>query len=297
MPDALRRPVAEGWADPGAVARLHRGFVLALGGYALETAGGVLVTHERIPVPAFNYVDELRLSPERQAAFFERALDHYFQRALRPTFRVALPVPGHVDKALRSFGFQPAADGRHVFVAPTPLGPPPSRGRVTVAEATDEELALVAGFWTEERERAEFLRSLEVAARRPNPGERVVPLVAREDGEPVSAAILYRQGARAEMHAVATRADVRGRGLALELFAQAVGGPALEGAESIVVASRTPRLGARLAPLGFRPAALEVEYALAADAPLQMPDPGPPMPPRWRPPRSATRGPGGPARA
>ncbi|MCI4355479.1 MAG: hypothetical protein L3K06_08985, partial [Thermoplasmata archaeon] len=89
------------------VRRLHRGLVLALGGFALELAGGTLVTHERIPVPPFNFVDGADVAIRRQTAFFEKALDHYFQRALRPTFRVDPPVPPHVDKTLRHFGFLP----------------------------------------------------------------------------------------------------------------------------------------------------------------------------------------------
>ena len=84
----------------------ERQFVLTLGGFALEIPGATLVTHEKIPVPRFNFVQEMGVGRERQTAFFERALDHYFQRALRPTFRVPLPVPDHVDIGLRRFGFR-----------------------------------------------------------------------------------------------------------------------------------------------------------------------------------------------
>ncbi|HTT45035.1 MAG TPA: hypothetical protein VMH38_03340, partial [Thermoplasmata archaeon] len=82
--------MATGPTEPEVEAALatERQFVLTLGGFALELAGATLVTHEKLPVPRFNFVQELGVGRERQTTFFEHALDHYFQRALRPTFRV-----------------------------------------------------------------------------------------------------------------------------------------------------------------------------------------------------------------
>ncbi len=87
MDDSSARPAVEAALDA------ERQFVLTLGGFALEVAGATLVTHERIPAPRFNFVQVEGVGAERQAAFFERALDHYFQRALRPTFRLPEPTP------------------------------------------------------------------------------------------------------------------------------------------------------------------------------------------------------------
>ena len=106
---------ADGAGDLSGELALHRSFVVALGGFVLEFAGGALVTHERIAVPAFNYVDLDRLAPDRQTAFFERALDHYFQRAIRPSFRARRPVPAHVDRSLRAFGFVPAGIRKNYY--------------------------------------------------------------------------------------------------------------------------------------------------------------------------------------
>ncbi|MCI4365333.1 MAG: hypothetical protein L3K10_04640, partial [Thermoplasmata archaeon] len=78
----------------------ERQFVKTLGGFVLGIAGAELVTHERIPLPRFNFVVVGDVSLERGTAFFERVLDHYFQRALRPTFRVLPPVPAHLARGL-----------------------------------------------------------------------------------------------------------------------------------------------------------------------------------------------------
>ncbi|MCI4367196.1 MAG: hypothetical protein L3K08_05550, partial [Thermoplasmata archaeon] len=63
----------------------ERGFVRLLGGYTVGLAGGTLLVNERIPVPRFNIVQSVRVARTRQAQFFESALDHYFQRGVRPS--------------------------------------------------------------------------------------------------------------------------------------------------------------------------------------------------------------------
>ena len=271
-----------------AARRLHRELIFALGGFAYELAGGTLVTHERIPVPSFNFVDGVEVSVRRQTAFFEKALDHYFQRALRPSFRVVPDPPTHVDQTLRRFGFVPAAEPLVFLIAPTrsvPAGP----AGVEVVEITPDHAREVASFWTHDRERDEFERALDVVANHPNPGERLQPLLARTGDRPAAAALLYRRGAHAEVDAVATLPELRGRGIATRLVEGALDAAARDGATTLSVLSMTPRLSERLRPLGFAEAGRLVEYRLPADAQLAIPPPGPPTPPRWRPPRAPAR--------
>ncbi|HEY6237864.1 MAG TPA: GNAT family N-acetyltransferase, partial [Thermoplasmata archaeon] len=265
--------------------RVHRGFTGALGGFALEFAGGTFVTHERLPAAAFNYVDDVRVAPDRQSAFFERALDHYFQRALRPTFRVGPGVPAHVDRSLRSLGFRLLPDPM-VFLSATRNGAEvPAAPNVEVRESAEFEAGEAGALWTLERGREEFQRALDVAIHHPNPGERLVPLVARRGGRPVAAALAFTLGDVTEVHAIATYLGDRGQGIATALVARALRGPASAGSQVVSVLSTTPRLIDRLAPLGFREAGRFSEYDLPADATLAIPPPGPPSPPRWRPPR------------
>jgi GNAT superfamily N-acetyltransferase len=261
----------------------ERQFVLTLGGFALEVAGATLVTHERLPAPRFNFVQELGVGAERQTAFFERALDHYFQRALRPTFRVPIPVPGHLDAGLRRFGFRPRPTPLVLLLtAPGTLSAEPVSREVRPARPT--EIDLVASFWTAERERPEFRAALDVAWHHPNPHEQLVPLLAWGDGEAVSAALLYRFRGTAGIYGVATRPAARGRGAASELVRFATAGGPLEAAQYSIFAD-SERLEQRLTSLGFSPARSFREYELPANAELAIPAPGPASPPRWRPPR------------
>jgi len=264
----------------------ERQFVLTLGGFALEMAGAKLVTHEKLPVPRFNFVQELGVGAERQAAFFEHALDHYFQRALRPTFRVPTPVAGHVDRGLRRFGFQPKEAPLVLMLADAPP-PRPINSEVAVRLARHDDLDLVASFWTSERERPEFRTAVDVAWSHPNPHEKLVPLVASLGGETVSAALVYRYRNSAGIHAVATRPSARGRGAASDVvgFARAheVAGP---GARYSIFAD-SARLERRLEQLGFRRARAFIEYELPRSAELALPPAGPPRPPQWRPPRAS----------
>jgi len=262
----------------------ERQFVLTLGGFALEIAGATLVTHERLPVPRFNFVQELGVGPERQSAFFERALDHYFQRALRPTFRVPLPVAAHVDAGLRRFGFRPRPNLLVLFLD-LPVRRRPAELPPDVRAATHAELDLVASFWTSERERPEFRTALDVAWSHPNPHERLQPLLAFRDGAAVSAALVYRYRTVAGIHAVATRPSARGRGAASDVVRFATSGDPVGPDTRYSIYADSPRLAQRLELLGFSPARSFQEYELPADAALAFPAPGPAGPPQWRPPR------------
>lgn len=266
----------------------ERQFVLTLGGFALEIPGATLVTHEKIPVPRFNFVQEIGVGRERQTAFFERALDHYFQRALRPTFRVPIPVSDHVDSGLRRFGFRPR---------PAPLALLLSTGeaasarseQIEVRAADRRELDTVASFWTDPGERPEFRTALDVAWAHPNPHEQLAPLLGFLQGEPVASALVYRYRTSAGIHAVATQPSARGRGAASGLVAFALehhpAGPHVR----YSIFADSARLEARLERLGFRRARLFQEYDLPAGAALEIPAPGPPLPPQWRPPRRPGR--------
>lgn len=268
----------------------ERQFVLTLGGYALELPGATLVTHEKLPVPRFNFVQEMGVGRERQTAFFERALDHYFQRALRPTFRVPLPVPEHVEAGLRRFGFRPRSTPL-VLLLSSGEKPATFGADVDVRVAQHRDLDLVASFWTGEPERPEFRTALDIAWVHPNPHERLVPLLASLDGEAVSAAIAYRFWSAVGIHAVATRPSARGRGAASALVAYVLGHEVAGPASGYSIFADYPRLERRLETLGFRPARAFTEYELPRSAELALPSPGPPTGPRWRPPR-ATPAPG-----
>ncbi len=262
----------------------ERKFVLALGGYALEIPGAILVTHEKIPSPRFNCVAVTGIAVDRQAAFFERALDHYFQRALRPRFRIPRPVPEHLDRGLRRFAFRPAETPLELLLddgRPVPAADPVAEVRPAAAEEVD----LIASFWTEVPERPELRAALDVAWHHPPPGEELVPLIARIDDVPSSAALVYRAGRSAGIHLVTTRPEARGRGAASALVAYARSHGPADGAVRHAILSEAPRGSAHLATLGFSPVASFTEYVLPRDAELAFPPPGPPTPPRWRPPR------------
>jgi len=270
--------------DIDAALESERQFVLTLGGFALEVSGAALVTHEKIPVPRFNFVQEVGVGAERQTAFFERALDHYFQRALRPTFRVSDPPAPHVDRGLRRLGFRPRTEPL-VLMLDGGARPPPAPVEFSVRPAADREVDRVSAFWTHEKERPEFRAALDIAWHHPNPAERLVPLFALRDDEPVSAALAYRFHDSVGIHAVTTRTEARGQGAASALVAWTLAHhPAGDGVRYSIF-SDSPRLERRLVVLGFHAARRFREYELPADAELALPPPGPPEPPRWRPPR------------
>lgn len=264
--------------------RAERRFVLALGGFALEFPGGTLVTHEKIPSPRLNFVEVGGVAVDRQAAFFERALDHYFQRALRPRFRVPEPAPEHVDRALRRFAFRPGEAPLRLYLEDEDRAPDPGRSIDLDVEGSSD-LDLLSSFWTEPSERPELRSALDVALHHPIPGEELRPLLGRVGPEAASAALVYRAGGAAMIHFVTTRPQLRERGAASALVAHARAhrppGPHVR----YSILSDSTEIAPRLRALGFAPAAQFVEYSLPREAELALPPAGPPGPPRWRPPR------------
>jgi GNAT superfamily N-acetyltransferase len=271
-----------------AALREERELVLSLGGYALELAGGVMVANERIPVPRFNFIQYVRLHRNRQATFLERALDHYFQRALRPSIRAERPVPDFLDASLRHLGFRPKPEPWSLLLRRRPSRALPQGTTYAVRTATADELPLLAGFWTGPSEQEEFLRALAVALEHPNPDEWLVPGIALRDGSPASAALLHADRSSVGIHGVATQPTERGQGAATALVAglleeshaQAKSGP-------VAMWSDSSRLERRLSDLGFEVAVRYSVYELPPEAQLAMPSTSPPAPPRWRPPKRA----------
>ena len=266
-----------------AALQAERQFILTLGGFALSIPGAVLLTHEKIPAPRFNFVTEVGVGPERQTAFFERALDHYFQRAIRPTFRVANPPAPHVDLGLRRLGFRPREAPLGLLVE-DPTAPAGASEGVEVRRAIATDLDQLVSFWTDPGERPELRTALDVAWHHPNPNEQLVPLIASIAGTAVAGAVLYRYGEAAGIHFVATQPTARGRGAASAV----VGFARRErptGAAPLSLFADSPRLETHLRQLGFVVARTFSVYDLPKDAELALPPPGPPGPPRWRPPR------------
>ncbi len=281
-------------SGPGVTARsaagpalaAERQFVKTLGGFVLSVAGAELVTHERVPLPRLNFVEVLGVDAGRQTAFFERALDHYFQRALRPTFRIPIPEPDHVVEGLRRFGFRPRP---HPLVllqgtAGRPTVAPPD---VDVRVAESGELDGLASLWVTERGRAELRTAVDVAWHHPNPGERLTPVVAVRGGRIVSAALRYEEEGTVGIHFVTTRPGDRGQGAASALVLGALRpGDVAPGSVPFLFAD-SERLTGRLTRLGFAAVVAFREFELPPEAELDLPAPGPPTPPRWRPPRGS----------
>jgi hypothetical protein len=284
-------PAREALHDIDSALREERELVLSLGGYALELAGGVLVANERIPVPRFNFVQYVRLHRNRQSTFLERALDHYFQRALRPSIRAELPVPEFLNESLRRLGFRPSADPWALLLRRQAPRPRPTSLDYEVRTATADELPLLAGFWTGPTEREEFLRALTVAWEHPNPEEWLVPGVALRNGTPVSAALLHAHRSAVGIHGVVTVPSERGQGAATALVAGLLGAPRARDATSpVAMWSHSLRLDRRLSDLGFEVAARYAVYELPPNAELATPPAAPSAPPRWRPPRRGGAG-------
>jgi GNAT superfamily N-acetyltransferase len=261
----------------------ERAFVLAFGGYAIQIPGGTLVTNERIPVPRFNFVQDVRVSPERMAGFFERALDHYFQRAIRPSFHVLEPVPDAVHRSLAVLGFTPRETARLVLLTRRGRDDARASAAIEVRLAGSEDRDRVTAFFVGERERDEFRRSLEVVQEHPNPDESLRALLALRDGRPAGAALLHGYRHVYGIHAVATAPEARGRGTATALVDEILRSFVPADAHGVAIWAEHPRLGPRLERLGFREAVRYRVYELRPDAELALPSAPAPGPPRWRP--------------
>ncbi len=265
----------------------ERGFVRLFGGYTVGLAGGTLLVNERLPFPRFNFVQLVRVAAERQSGFFEAALDHYFQRGLRPEFRVALPVPSHVEEALEKLSFRPVAPEEEWLVA-GPDRPHPVPAATSAGPVPEERWEELIDLWIGATGRAEFRRCLEVGRSRPNPGERLEVFGTQSvDGALRCVGLPYRRGPCLDLEAVITPPSRRGAGAATEWVVAALASPLAQGAAHVALRSTEPRLAGRLAPLGFEVALRCRRFELPADAALALRAPAPSSGPRWRPPRLA----------
>ena len=266
----------------------EQALVLSLGGFTVGFAGGTLLLHDRIPAPRFNFVTVDRVGASRQTGFFERALDQYFQRAVRPTFRVARPVPPYIDRTLRYLGFAPREDALEILAGRRIAAHVPGCGTAHLAD--DEDAHDLAQLWVGEKESPEFASALDILRHHPNPGEALLPVVVDDNGERLGAALIYRRDGRALFFGVSTQPLARGRGVATGLVRYAIrsrlGGPRA----TYALLSDSARLTRHLVRLGLRRLRSMTVYELGADAQLSLP-PVPPLgPPHWRPPRSAPAG-------
>ncbi|MFG1530574.1 MAG: hypothetical protein AAFA34_04805, partial [Thermoplasmata archaeon] len=176
--------------DPMRWAEEERALICALGGYALQLSGGWLVTHERLAGSRFNFIDIGPLAPARRTAFLERALDHYFQRALRPIVRMdPLAPPGIID-SLERLGFEEREAPLQLLVR-GPGSPREMTPRHPVRPLTIEELPLLHRLWGGPKELPEIRASLDVAVSAPARGEEVLPVAAIAGSGPVSVGLLH----------------------------------------------------------------------------------------------------------
>ncbi|HEV2428949.1 MAG TPA: hypothetical protein VGV64_03760 [Thermoplasmata archaeon] len=272
----------------GRVLDAERSFIVALGGYAVEIAGARLLVHERIPVPRLNFVEVGRVARARQAAFFERALDHYFQRALRPTFRVPEPVEEHLDRALRSFGFVPSPERLSLLEGPVVRTDAPSRPvgpDLVVRTHSPDGFPDGLPFWTAPSEREELSRALEVLLFHPNDDEELRLELAESDGRSCGAALRYTDGSTAGLWWVAASPGAS-RGTTIEALHRAALQPPLPGGlERLEAVADDPESLEPALSAGFDVVGTRAVYELPPTAELHLPAVGPAGPPRWRPPR------------
>ncbi|MCI4350940.1 MAG: GNAT family N-acetyltransferase [Thermoplasmata archaeon] len=250
----------------------------------------MFVVHEKIPFPRFNFIQEVDVRRERATGFFEFALDHYFARAIRPTFRVAASAPAHVEGALARLGFQRRACGLTLLHAVAPGTTTAALPSIVVRPARASELDSVVNFFASPPEQLELRRQIEVAWDRPGADESLTPLLALRDGEPVATALLHRHRNTTGLHGVATQPSARGRGVATALVARALRDDLTPSGQSLWLAAEHPALERHLAPLGFHSVASYSVFDLPLNAELSLPPPGPPGPARWRPPRRSSTG-------
>lgn len=253
---------------------IDRRFSFLFGGYGVELPEAHLVVNERLPAPRFNWVQDLRCSPGRATAFLERTLDHYYQRALRPTFEVrSEEVDPGIEKALGLAHYERQGPSRRRQLlrwepgeGAARLGPSAGGDAAQVpAPLTDEELPAFAELLVLPRQQPEVVRCLQVAQTHPNPGERVAVYAVRGPSGLRSVALYLRQGGHAGLFAVGTRPEDRSRGLATELVAGVLRAEALPQAVPVVLSFEGPKPPAPLLRLGFEPLVSFDVFALAPE--------------------------------
>ncbi len=281
-------PAGASGPDPLSWAEEERALVCALGGYALQLSGGWLVTHERLPGSRFNFIDIGPVAPARRTAFLERALDHYFQRALRPVVRLRPTAPSEIIEALERLGFRERPVPQQLLVCGPEPGRPPESGR-PVRALTPGELPLLHRLWGGFRELPEIRASLDVAIAAPARDEEVIPVAAAAEDGPASVGILHGWNGLWGLHGVATLPGHRGNGWASDL---AIGSSRLardHGGNWLGLRLDSDRVPSGLSRAGFRVREPYRVFDLPHDRALEIPPAGPPQPPRWRPPRAPPR--------
>jgi len=278
-PSPPERPDSLRWADE------ERELICALGGFALHLSGGWLVTHERLPGSRFNFIDIGALNPARRTAFLERALDHYFQRALRPVVRLSPRAPEAIVGSLERLGFRERSTPQLLLTRQLkPLRGPASAGE-RVRALTPQELPILYRLWGGERELPEIRSTIDVALSAPSPGEEVVPVGSIVEGRLVSVGLLHHWNGIWGLHAVATIPGERGNGWASDLAIQAPVASTDRGDRWLGLRVDSVRVPSHLETAGFVAQEQCRIFDLPTDRSLEVPPPGPPQPPRWRPPR------------
>lgn len=236
---------------------MERRFPMIFGGYSVEVPEAHLVVNEKLPAPRFNWVQDVRCSPMRVTAFLERTLDHYYARALRPTFQIR---SGQADRAvvhalgLAQYAGLGPSHRSHLLVWDPHEGearlPPTSRDR-TPTRLQDDEFGTLADLLVLPRQRQEVVRCLEVAETHPNPGERTVAYVARTPEGPRSVAIYARQGHHAGLFGVGTLPEARAQGWATDLVAGVLRAEAVRDGVPVVLSAEGARPPSPLLKMGF----------------------------------------------
>ncbi len=252
--------------------REDRALALLFGGYAVEWPGGTLVVNERVPAGRFNFVQDVRLGPGRILAFVEKALEHYYQRALRPTFELPPdpPQPGTV-RALAEAGYLPLGPHRSRTLLLREGGElPPSDARYRVRPASEEEHGTFLGFLAEPRYQMELNRYLEEDVFHPHPGEGTVPYLAWRGTDPVAVALFHEAGPVRGIHIVATDPRYRGQRAASTLVTEVLRAEAGSSPGPCALFREGPGVPRPLRELGFRDVLSFETYGL----PDRRPSPG-----------------------
>jgi GNAT superfamily N-acetyltransferase len=164
-----------------------------------------------VPFPLFNGISGARFAPGSEARRTAEVVDRYLARGL-PFLWWATPstMTPQMDAVLRSRGLAPSAEpGMHVPLT-APLDPRTPPGvEVAVSPVTPELVeVMTAGFGFPDFVSEPLLRALESV-----PADVAFHVIARLEGEPVSAGSVFRTAATAGIYNIATVGSARRRGL------------------------------------------------------------------------------------